>query len=85
MTGAAAAAAAATSPTPAGSSPSGSSVLVQQSPAPGTTGGTNARANTPTTPRAHGVSFADGQTPRNLSYNSPQPPSAQPGKNVIMR
>ena len=56
----AAAAAGATSPTSTTSSPVGSTALVQQSPAPGATGGTNVQANTPTTPRAQGVSFVNG-------------------------
>ena len=63
-------------------------IVVQQSPAPGTpkvantqanaqaNATANTPANAPATPRANSVHIVGGPTPRSLSYNSPQPPSA---------
>ena len=60
---------AAASPTSTGSSPP---TVIQQPRAPATPQGASATA----AHQAAGVQFTAGPTPRNSSYNSPQPPSA---------
>ena len=66
---------AAASPTSTRSSPP---IVIPQTPAPATPQGANATA----TPRGASVHFAAGPSPRNSSYNSPQPPSAPESKMV---
>ena len=67
---------AAASPTSTGSSPP---IVIPQTPAPNTPQGANATA----TPRDASMHFAAGPTPRNSSYNSPQPQSATGSKNLV--